>query len=82
MLLLQCAQTGDFLQATVGRVIEIRAERDASGDMMQAAEHMILAHDMRPIVFRSWLQEMLACRIDRSMRRMQYLAIESPIHNL
>ena len=45
VLLLQCAQTGDFLQATVGRVIEIRAERDASGDMMQAAEHIDSAHE-------------------------------------
>ena len=45
VLLLQCAQTGDFLQATVGRVIEIRAERNASEDMMQAAESIDSAHE-------------------------------------
>ena len=51
MLLLQCAQTGDFLQATAGRIIEIRAGHGASDEMSEAAGRIDDAHDRLDAAF-------------------------------
>ena len=51
VLLLQCAQTGEFLQATAGRTIEIRAGHGASGDMSEIAGRTDNARDRLDAAF-------------------------------
>ena len=51
VLLLQCAQTGEFLQATAGRIIEIRAGHGASGGMPGVAGRIDDARDRLDAAF-------------------------------
>ena len=48
---MQCAQTGDFLQATAGRIIEIRAGHGASGELPGVAGRIGDARDRLDAAF-------------------------------